>query len=74
MPGFKYYTKSADWKMKGSVTASYIRSKVMRRTIEGVGTANDGSFIEFYLSDGAQVTFVLAGDFGPEVQYLASTR
>jgi hypothetical protein len=75
MPGFTYWTKSADGKLKGSVTVDYIRGKLMHKLIEGVGTANDGTFIELYFSDGAQIAFTLNGDFGhPEVHFLEATR
>lgn len=61
--------------MKGSVSASYIRERLMQKHIEGVATHKDGTSIELYFSDGAQVAFVLNGDFGlPEVHYLEATK
>ena len=75
MPGFTFWTKSADGKMKGSVSADYIRGKLMQKQIEGVSTAHDGTFVEFHFSDGAQIAFKLKGDFGlPEVHFLESRK
>ena len=71
MAGFKYWTISADKKMKGLVSAEYIRAKMLSRTIEGLGTTTDGTFFEVYLADGGQVNFALNGPDGPEIQYQA---
>ncbi len=71
MAGFKYWTISADKKMKGLVSAEYIRSKLLSRTIEGMGTAIDGTYFELYLADGSHVNFALNGPEGPEFQYEA---
>lgn len=71
MAGFKYYTISADEKMKGLVTAQYIRSRMMNKNIEGMGMNEDGTVFELYLSDGANVNFSLTGMDGPEIQYRA---
>jgi hypothetical protein len=75
MAGFTFWTRSADGKMKGSVTAQYIRGKLMHKHIEGVSTANDGTFIELHFSGGSAVAFTLKGDFGlPEVHFLDSGK
>jgi hypothetical protein len=75
MIGFTFWTKSADGKMKGSVSAEYIRGRLMHKQIEGVGTAKDGTLVELYFSGGAQVAFTLKGDFDrPEVHYLEARK
>ena len=71
MAGFKYWTISADKKMKGLVSAEYIRAEMLSRTIEGMGTADNGTYFELYLADGAKVNFALNGQDGPEIQYQA---
>ncbi|HEX2640440.1 MAG TPA: hypothetical protein VHL50_07710 [Pyrinomonadaceae bacterium] len=74
MAGFKFYTVSADGKLKGLVSADYVRGRMINRTIEGMGTKADGSYLEVYLSDGAAVNFALAGLDGPEIQYRAPQK
>jgi hypothetical protein len=71
MAGFKYWTITSDKKMKGLVSAEYIRAKMIQRTIEGMGTADNGTYFELFLADGAHVNFVLNGPDGPEIQYQA---
>ena len=75
MAGFTFWTKSADGKMKGSVSAEYIRGKLMQKQIVGVSTAKDGTFVELHFTDGAQIEVTLEGDFGlPEVLFLESSK
>ena len=74
MAGFKYYTISADGKMKGLVSAEYIRSRMLKKNIDGMGTKEDGSYFEIYLSDGSGVNFSLTGLDGPEIQYRAPQK
>jgi hypothetical protein len=74
MAGFKFYTISADGKMKGLVSAEYIRGRMISKNIEGMGTKADGSYFEIYLSDGAAVNFTLTGLDGAEVQYRAPQK
>ena len=64
MAGFTFWTRSADGKMKGLVSADHIRSKLMHKQIEGVSTARDGSFVGLHFTDGSQIDFSLKGDFG----------
>jgi hypothetical protein len=75
MAGFTFWTKSADGKMKGSVSVEYIRGRLMHKTIEGVSNANDGTFVELHFTDGSAIAFTLKGDFGlPEVHFLDSRK
>ena len=74
MAGFRFYTISTDGKLKGLVSAEYIRSRMIKRNIDGMGTKEDGSYFEIYLSDGAAVNFTLTGLDGAEVQYRAPQK
>ena len=74
MAGFKFYTVSGDGKLKGLVTAEYIRGKMLKKNIDGMGTKDDGSYFELYLSDGSAVNFTLTGLDGPEVLYRAPQK
>lgn len=66
---FNYLTKSSDGKMSGTVSASYIMDVLMNRTITSVATANDATGIDFNLSDGGYVRFILNADSAEIVYY-----
>ena len=65
---FNYVTKSRDGRMTGNVSADYVARVIMTRSVDGVGTADSGKWIELHMSDGSKVKFVL-NDLDAEVQY-----
>lgn len=68
MDRFNFVLKSSDGKTSSSMSAEMIRSLLSKRGITTVGTADDNSVIDFNLSDGSYVRFVV-GPNRADVEY-----
>ena len=70
---FNYVTKSLDGKMTGDVSSDYIANVLMSKSVDRIGTADSGKWIELHMTDGSKVRFVL-NELDAEVQYYLPRR
>jgi hypothetical protein len=66
---FNYVTMSANGK-SNSVSSDFVTKRLIGKNMVGIGTADSGRFINFSLSDGSHVKFIL-GEKDAEIQYHA---